>query len=84
MRDGLFVRGFESIGDLLCIVEGGFKWERSFEHLAGNQLHHQGAARAGFFNPVYLRNIRMIQRCENFRFALKPCQTLGILCKREG
>ena len=56
---------------LLAILSLGLQRKRPLEHLARNQFHDQSAARAGFFNAVYLRDVRMVQGCENFRFA-KP------------
>jgi hypothetical protein len=50
----------------------------------GTSFHHQSAARAGFFDAVYLRDIRMIRRPQDLRFALKASQSLGILYERRG
>jgi hypothetical protein len=44
-----------------------------------HQLHHQRARLPVFFQPINLRYVRMIERSQHFRFALKSRQALAIL-----
>ena len=76
MNDAFVVRGFESFGDLAGDAQCFFERERSFERLARHQFHHQRAAGVGFFDAVDLRDVRMIQGRQNFRFALEAGETL--------
>jgi len=43
-----------------------------------HQFHHNRPYIVMFFQPVDVSDVRMIQRREDFRFALKPCEPIGI------
>ena len=44
-----------------------------------DQLHHQGAYAVRVFEPVDLRDVRMIERCEHLRFPPKAREAIGIV-----
>ena len=83
MDDALLVRRLQRLGDLLrdqqCFVE----WDRSTrdplrEILALDELHHEGLDAVAVFQSVDGRDVRMIQRGEDFGFALKPREPIGV------
>ena len=43
-----------------------------------HQLHHQRARLATVFESVNVGDVRVIQRRQSFRLALKSCETIGI------
>ena len=70
------VCGFQCLGDLFRDREGfvdrnSATRETLCEILPLDQLHHERAAAVGFFETVYVGDVRVIQRCEHFGFALK-------------
>ena len=71
MDDAFVVRGFQRFGNLPGVVESGRKRERPFDRLTRNQLHHQRANAVGVFHAINLRDVGMIQRRQNFGFALE-------------
>jgi hypothetical protein len=52
--------------------------------LAGDELHHDGGRARRFLYAVHRRDVRMIQRREQFRFALEPRDSIGIRRKHLG
>ena len=56
MDDAFFVRGFERVGDLLCVVESGLERQRSLERFAVHQLHDQRS----IFDAVDLCDVGMV------------------------
>ena len=87
MDDPLLVRRFEGFGDLLRDRQRLVKRDRSArdalrEILALDQLHHEGLHAVGVLQPVDRGDVRMIQRGEDFRFALKARQAVGVGCQR--
>ena len=55
---------------------------RCDEILALDQLHHEGLDAVGVLQPVDRGDVRMIQRGEDFRFALKARQPVGVSRER--
>jgi hypothetical protein len=47
-----------------------------------DQLHDQGLDPVGLFEPVHVRDVRVIQRREDLRLPLNARQPLPVLCKR--
>ena len=83
MNDPLLVRRFERLGDLPGDEEGLVDRNRPArdpigERRALDQLHHQGADAIGFFEPVDLGDVPMIERGEHLRLPLETRQALGI------
>jgi hypothetical protein len=87
MHDSLLMRRFQRFGNLLRVIQRGVQRQGTLDRCARNQLHHQRAhpscaARIRFFDPVNLRDVRMIQRSQDFCFALKASQAFGIARQR--
>ena len=88
MNDSFLVRGFQRFGDLLRDGERFFDWNRPFaldslrQRLAGHHFHDQITRAAGLFQSVNRGDVRMIQRRQHFRFALKTGEPFGIVRKR--
>ena len=90
MNDVLFMRCFKRFGNLhgdfqrfLDSQDGQPSLARSASVSPENQLHHQIAFRAArLFQPVNCCNVRMIERSQHFRFALKAGEAISIM--REG
>ena len=83
MDDALFVCCVERLSDLFrdgqCVVERyGTLRDAVGQSRTLDQLHHQTVRGAGVFDAVDVRDIRMIQRREHLRLAVKPCEPLGI------
>ena len=51
---------------------------------AFDQLHHESLHAVGVLEPVDRGDVRMIQRGEDLRFALKARQAVGVGCERRG
>ena len=49
------------------------------ERRALDQLHHQGVYAVGVFEPVDLRDVRMIERREHLRFSPEAGEAIGIV-----
>jgi hypothetical protein len=74
--DPLLVRCFERVGDLLRDRHGFVEGDRAprdalREIVALDELHHEGSQAPAFLEPVDRGDVRMIERGEDFRFALK-------------
>jgi hypothetical protein len=83
--DAAVVRRFERIGhlprDRQRFVDGNRTAGDSRRQIfALDQLHHQRRRAAGFLDAVDLRDARVIERGQDFGFALKPRHSLGVLC----
>jgi hypothetical protein len=91
MDDVLLVRRFERVGDLSCDRQG-FYWYaagprprglRRLRNAVGegralDELHHERLHARRLFEPVDGGDVRVIQRGEDFGFALKARQPVGI------
>ena len=75
MSDPLCVRGFQSLGNLLRIIERRLDGQRTFESLAWDQFHHQSA----FFNAVNLSDVGMVQRRQDLSLTLEARHALRIV-----
>ena len=87
MHDAPLVRRLERFGDLARRREGVAQGERSArerlgQRLAGHQLHHDVADRAGFLEPVDGGEGRMVHGGEHPRLAVEARQAHRVL--REG
>ena len=83
MDDPLLVRGFEGVRDLRRdserLVDGNRPADDPIgERRALDQLHHQGVYAVGVFEPVDLRDVRMIERREHPRFSPEAGEAIGI------
>ena len=83
MDDPALVRGFERVGDLRRDGQRFVEWNRPLRDPVRqgrplDQLHHQRGLAVSAFKAVDGRDVRMIQRGEDFRFALEPRQSLAI------
>jgi hypothetical protein len=96
MDDALVVRGFEGFGDL---TRDGQRFvdrkgpspesrapsrDQIGERRPFDQLHHERLEPVGLFEPVDGGDVGMIQRGEDFGFALEPREALGIASDRFG
>ncbi len=81
--DPLLVSGFEGLGDLLrdrqCLVD----WNRALCDSVGerrplDQFHDERRHAVALLEAVDVRDVRMVQRREDFGFALEPRQPLGV------
>jgi len=77
------MRRFESLGDLLrdrqCLID----WNRALCNSVGerrplDQFHYEPSHTIALLEAVDDRNVGMIQRREDFGFALEPHQPLGV------
>ena len=87
MNDPLLVRRFQRVGDLLGDGKGFVEWNRAArdalrEIVALNEFHDERGGGRTFFKPVDGGDMRMIERGEHFRFALKAREPIGIRRKR--
>src|SRR5262245_60670424 len=64
------VRILQRIGDLQRDLPGVLERQRAFGRITLDQLHHERP----FFNSVYVRDIRVIERSQHLRFALETGQ----------
>ena len=83
MDDPLFVRGFQGVRDLLRDRQGVIDRDDALrdplrEIVTLNEFHHQRTDTARLFEAVYVRDVRMVQRCERLRFAREPRESIGI------
>ena len=51
---------------------------RSARFLAFDKFHHEGPDTVGLVQPVDRGDVGVIQRGEDFRFALKPCHSFRV------
>ena len=87
--DALLMRGFERLRDLAGDRQGVTDRDRSTSDLLRqiltfNELHDQRTHATGFFEAVDMRDVRMVQGGENFRFPLEASEPLGIAGKGLG
>ena len=87
MDDSLLVRRFEGLGDLLRdrqrLVEGmGPRVNPLCEILALDEFHDERRDAVGLLEPVDRGDVRVIQRGEDLRFALKPRQSFRVAARR--
>ena len=83
MDDALLVRRFERLGDLPCDGECFVEGARTLcdalrEVLALDEFHDEGRDPSGFLDRVDRRDVRMIQRGERLRLALKSGQAIRV------
>ena len=83
MDDAPLVRGFESLGDLArdrkrLIQRNRTTGDALREVVTLDQFHHEGSQAPAFFEPVDRGDVRMIERGEHFRFALKTRETIRV------
>ena len=87
VHDALLMRCFERLCDLLGDGQRLVQRYRSAgdalrEIVALDQLHRQRRHARGSFDAVDLSDVRVVQRGQNLRFALKPSHAVGVA--REG
>jgi hypothetical protein len=87
VNDALFVRGFERFGDLLCDRNRFIDRDRALcdslgQVVALDEFHDERRDAAALLEPVDARDVRMVQRGEDFRFTLKTCEPIGISGER--
>ena len=87
MDDALLVRGFERVRDLFRNGQRLVKRNRAArdalrEIVALNEFHDERGNARTFFKPVDGGDMRMIERGEHFRFALKTREPIGISRER--
>ena len=85
MDDADLVRGLQRLRDLNGHANGVIERQRSAgqparEVFALDHFHDQGGAGAAFIDAVNLRDVRMIERGQQHRFALKTCEAARIRC----
>ena len=89
MDDAPLVRGVERVGDLARDRQRVSKCDRAMregvrERRAFDQLEDDGRGAAGLLQAVDSRDVRMVERGEQFRFTLKARQAIRILRERLG
>ena len=87
VNDPLLVRGFEGLGDLPRHRQGLVERHRAAgdalrQIVTVDELDHQGGDAAALFETVDAGDVRMIQRREHFRLALKTRESIGIRSER--
>ena len=85
----MLVRGVERLGDLLRDRQRLVERDRAARDalrqiVALDEFHHERVHAAGFFQAVDGGDVRMIQRGEDFGFALKPREPVGVVRERSG
>lgn len=78
--DRLLVRRFQRFGDLLRERQRPGQWQRGFQRVALDQLHHDGLA----FKAVDCMDVQLIQRRQRLRFVLAASEAIGIVGQRGG
>ena len=83
MNDPLFVRGFERLGDLRGDRQRFIDRNRAAcdtlrQIVAFDQFHHERGDAPALFEAVDRRDVWVIERSEDFRFALKARESFGI------
>jgi hypothetical protein len=86
MDDALLVRGLEGRGGLLRDRHRVGQRHRAARDVHGqilafDEFHDQGARAPRLLDAVDGRDVRMIQRRQRFRFALKAREPVRVLCK---
>ena len=82
MDDPLLVRRFERVGDLSRDRQRFVERNRAASNphrqiVAFDELHDEGVHAAAIFESVDRRDVRMIERGEDLRFALKAREAIG-------
>jgi hypothetical protein len=80
VNDSLIVRILQGGSDLRRDLPGIIERQRPLGCFAFDQFHGQRA----LFDSVDLSDVGVIQRRQNFRFALESCHALGVAGKRFG
>ena len=83
MDDAVLVRGLERLGDLPRDRQRFVERKRALRDAVGqrrplDELHHERARAAALFEAVDLRDVRVIERGEELRFALEAREPIGI------
>jgi hypothetical protein len=81
------MRGFERVGDLpgkgqRLVDRNGPSRNPLVETLTVDKLKDEELRTVTFFEPIDLRDVRMIQRGQNLGFAAEPGDTVGIVRER--
>jgi hypothetical protein len=89
MDDALVVRRFEGFRDLLrdgqrLVERHGAAPQPLRQVVALDKFHHEGLDALGVLQPVDGRDVRMIERGEDFRFALEPRDAFRVSRERLG
>ena len=84
MDDPLLMRGLKRIGDLLRDRQRLVQRQRPtrdppLQILAFDEFEDKRRYASGLFNPVNVRDVRMIKRGEDLRFAAEARETVGIV-----
>ena len=84
MDDPAFVGRFERLRDLPRDRQGFFDGNRAApdalrQVVALGQFHHQRPHAVGGFEPVDVRDVRMIERREQLRFAREPRKPFSVV-----
>ena len=83
MDDALLVRRFQRLGDLSRNQQRFVHWNRPLgdavrERRALDELHHERGRTVRSLQSVDLRDVRMIELRQDFRFALEAREALGV------
>ena len=83
MDDSLLMRSFEGVGDLLRDRQRLIDRNRPLrdpicQRRPLDEFHHQRDCAGAPFQAVDVGDVRMIQRREDFRFALEPRHTFSV------
>ncbi len=83
MDDPDLVRRFDRLGDLLRDGQHVLEWNRPTrdpvrQRRPLDQLHHQRGLTVSAFEAVNPGDVGMVQRSEDFRFALEPGQSIAV------
>ena len=89
MDEAFFVRGFERVGDLPRDGQRLGQRHRPARDVDGevfplDKLHHDRDLTVDLFEPVDVRDVRMVERRQRLRFAGEPRDTIGIAGQRVG
>ena len=84
MDNAVIVRGFKCLGNLPRDRQRVVERDRAArdalrEILAFDQFHDERRDSARFFEPVDVRDVRVIQRCQHLRLAAEARQAIGIV-----
>jgi len=87
MNDSTLVCVFQCIrdlpGDANSLINGNRpSFDSVSERRPFDQLHDQGVSVVGVFESVNRSDVRVIERGEDFGFALKPGHSFSIACER--
>ena len=87
MNDALFMRGFKSLGDLFSDGQRLINRDRSLldpicQGPPFDKLQNQCLLALGLFQSVDVSDVGMVERRQNFGFALEPCEAIRIIRER--